>query len=140
MDGYVKKVMRDNYYNAKFHTIPSRTDKIIPRVKTCQRCKKRKVQNHHFFCDECWRLEQFEKIICLIINERKVKSISEIKKWLNKYKTKKPEAIRQAVINLCEKGKLKGGKKWEKLLLKMQLKENQDTSTILMEREIYVKH
>jgi len=133
--------MRDNYYNAKFHTIPKRNDKIIPRVKICQRCKKRRVENHHFFCDECWKLEQFEKIVCYIINEKNVKCIKDIEKLLYKYyNQKKPETIKQAVTNLLNKKKLKGGRRWEKLLLKMQLKENQDTSTILMEREISVKH
>lgn len=50
--------------------------RIIPEVKKCKNCKKRPVENHHWFCDICYGKKQ------------KKKNLKEQEKFLKKNKSK----------------------------------------------------
>ena len=50
-----EKVMKEILYDMKFKVSPRNDkNKIRRRFSICGKCKKNKVENHHFFCNSCW--------------------------------------------------------------------------------------
>lgn len=53
------KIIRNDM---KLKRMPSRDNKIRPIFVICGKCKKNKVTNHHFLCQNCWNKEYKNKL------------------------------------------------------------------------------
>ena len=113
---YQEKVQRDILKQVKGFRIPS-FGRIKSIGKICGRCKVKKVVNHHYLCDSCWRDKDIEDKIIKIIGRYRVgiKDIHKIKNILyNEYKVYRSyEIVHNYVMKIFQRRNLKGGVRWE---------------------------
>lgn len=57
-----EKLMKEIRNDMKLKRIPNRDNKVRPIFVICGICKKNKVTNHHFLCNNCWNKNNKNKL------------------------------------------------------------------------------